>query len=31
MKDRMFNFDELNALIGTPELLEAGRRYAANE
>jgi 2-methylisocitrate lyase-like PEP mutase family enzyme len=24
----MFDFDELNALIGTPELLERGRRYA---
>lgn len=28
MKDGMFDFDELNALIGTPELLEKGRRYA---
>jgi 2-methylisocitrate lyase-like PEP mutase family enzyme len=24
----MFDFDQLNALIGTPELLEKGRRYA---
>jgi 2-methylisocitrate lyase-like PEP mutase family enzyme len=24
----MFDFDQLNALIGTPELLERGRRYA---
>ncbi|GAA4327627.1 isocitrate lyase/PEP mutase family protein [Pigmentiphaga soli] len=28
MQDKMFDFDELNALIGTPELLAAGRRYA---
>jgi len=25
--DRMFQFNELNALIGTPEMLEAGRTY----
>ncbi len=25
--DRMFDFDGLNATIGTPELLAAGRRY----
>ena len=28
MKDRMFDFDQLNALIGTPELLERARGYA---
>ncbi|MEH3087950.1 MAG: isocitrate lyase/phosphoenolpyruvate mutase family protein [Xylophilus ampelinus] len=27
MRDRMFGFDELNALIGTPELLARGRGY----
>jgi len=27
-RDRMFDFDALNALIGTPETLEAGKRYA---
>ena len=26
-RDRMLDFDALNALIGTPELLEQGRRY----
>lgn len=26
-RDRMFDFDALNALIGTPETLAAGRRY----
>jgi 2-methylisocitrate lyase-like PEP mutase family enzyme len=26
-KDRMFNFDELNKLIGTPEMLSLGKRY----
>jgi 2-methylisocitrate lyase-like PEP mutase family enzyme len=26
-KDRMLDFDGLNAVIGTPELLERGRRY----
>jgi 2-methylisocitrate lyase-like PEP mutase family enzyme len=26
-RDRMLDFDGLNAVIGTPELLEAGRRY----
>ena len=26
-KDRMFNFDQLNAVIGTPELLALGTRY----
>ena len=29
MREAMFDFDELNALIGTPELLELGRRYGA--
>lgn len=27
MKDRMLDFDQLNALIGTPELLALGQRY----
>ncbi len=27
MKDRMLDFEGLNALIGTPELIERGRRY----
>jgi 2-methylisocitrate lyase-like PEP mutase family enzyme len=27
-KDQMFDFDQLNALIGTPELLALGQRYA---
>ncbi len=27
MKDRMLDFEGLNALIGTPELMERGRRY----
>jgi 2-methylisocitrate lyase-like PEP mutase family enzyme len=27
MRERMLDFDQLNALIGTPELLETGRRY----
>jgi 2-methylisocitrate lyase-like PEP mutase family enzyme len=26
-RDRMLDFDGLNAVIGTPELLAAGRRY----
>ena len=25
-RDRMFDFDELNSLIGTPEMIERGRR-----
>ena len=25
--DRMFNFDGLNELIGTPELMEMGKKY----
>jgi hypothetical protein len=27
----MFDFDALNKLIGTPEMLERGKRYAAEE
>jgi hypothetical protein len=27
MKESMLDFDQLNALIGTPELLDLGRRY----
>ncbi len=27
MRERMFDFDQLNAVIGTPELLAAGKRY----
>jgi hypothetical protein len=27
MQDRMLDFDGLNGLIGTPELLAAGERY----
>ena len=27
MRDQMLDFDQLNALIGTPELLELGKRY----
>jgi 2-methylisocitrate lyase-like PEP mutase family enzyme len=27
-RDRMFDFDQLNALIGTPAMLETGKRYA---
>jgi 2-methylisocitrate lyase-like PEP mutase family enzyme len=30
-RSRMFDFDGLNALIGTPEMLERGRRYADND
>lgn len=30
MRDRMFDFDALNAVIGTPEMLETGRRYEAD-
>lgn len=26
-RERMLDFDQLNAVIGTPELLELGRRY----
>ena len=28
-RERMFDFDQLNNLIGTPEMLECGRRYEA--
>lgn len=28
VRDRMLSFEELNLLLGTPDLLEAGRRYA---
>ena len=28
---RMFDFDALNRLIGTPEMLELGKRYAGDE
>jgi 2-methylisocitrate lyase-like PEP mutase family enzyme len=27
-RDRMFNFQQVQELVGTPEMLEAGRRYA---
>jgi 2-methylisocitrate lyase-like PEP mutase family enzyme len=27
-RNRMFDFDALNALIGTPEMLERGKAYA---
>jgi hypothetical protein len=27
MRDHMLDFDQLNGVIGTGELLEAGRRY----
>jgi 2-methylisocitrate lyase-like PEP mutase family enzyme len=27
MQDQMLNFDELNAVIGTPELMALGQRY----
>ena len=30
-RDRMLDFSELNALIGTPEMLELGRRYDGRE
>jgi len=30
-RDRMLDFDGLNALIGTPEMIALGRRYAGNE
>lgn len=30
-RSRMFDFDALNGLIGTPEMLERGRRYSGNE
>jgi 2-methylisocitrate lyase-like PEP mutase family enzyme len=28
-RERMLDFDQLNALIGTPELLATGKRYDA--
>jgi 2-methylisocitrate lyase-like PEP mutase family enzyme len=30
-RDRMFAFDELNAVIGTPEMLALGKRYAEGD
>jgi 2-methylisocitrate lyase-like PEP mutase family enzyme len=30
-RDRMFDFNELNSLIGTPEMIERGRRLGTNE
>jgi 2-methylisocitrate lyase-like PEP mutase family enzyme len=30
-RDRMFDFNELNNLIGTPEMIERGRRLGSNE
>jgi hypothetical protein len=27
MRERMLDFDQLNAVIGTPELLALGQRY----
>jgi 2-methylisocitrate lyase-like PEP mutase family enzyme len=30
-RDRMFDFNELNGLIGTPEMIERGRRLGTNE
>ena len=30
-RDRMLDFSELNALIGTPEMLDLGRRYDSRE
>jgi 2-methylisocitrate lyase-like PEP mutase family enzyme len=30
-RDRMFDFNEMNALIGTPEMMERGKRLGANE
>jgi 2-methylisocitrate lyase-like PEP mutase family enzyme len=30
-RSRMFDFDELNGLLGTPEMLERGKRYAGDE
>ena len=31
LRDRMLDFDGLNSLIGTPALLDQGKRYAAEE
>jgi 2-methylisocitrate lyase-like PEP mutase family enzyme len=30
-RDRMFDFDKLNSLLGTPEMIERGRRLGTNE
>jgi 2-methylisocitrate lyase-like PEP mutase family enzyme len=30
-RDRMFDFNELNSVIGTPEMIERGRRFGAGE
>ena len=30
-RDRMFGFDEMNALIGTPEMIERGKRLGASK
>ncbi|OIQ64679.1 2,3-dimethylmalate lyase [mine drainage metagenome] len=30
-RDRMFDFNEMNVLIGTPEMIERGKRLGANE
>ena len=30
-RDRMFDFNELNGLLGTPEMIERGKRLDANE
>jgi 2-methylisocitrate lyase-like PEP mutase family enzyme len=30
-RDRMYDFAELNRVIGTPDLLEAGKRYEGRE
>jgi 2-methylisocitrate lyase-like PEP mutase family enzyme len=30
-RDRMFDFNELNSLIGTPEMIERGRRFGTSE
>jgi 2-methylisocitrate lyase-like PEP mutase family enzyme len=30
-RDRMFDFNELNSLLGTPEMIERGRRLGADE
>jgi 2-methylisocitrate lyase-like PEP mutase family enzyme len=28
LRDRMLDFEAINALVGTPEMLDAGKRYA---
>ena len=30
-RDRMFDFYEINAIVGTPEMLALGRRYEAGD